>query len=229
MLASEQASHMNLKPTLLALLSLALIGCYQKTEKVPSSPKSSTPPLKLKIIEESTMPPFKRSVTVITEKRLTEEELRRAANQIKSKDPKRYERTFILYYLPHMEMDHGAWATTHFNPDLEIAIRGITEQEHGQLKSIPAPEQGDLLGSWYNDGFKFRIDLLKHDGQFSLRSAYPSGSQTTKKLISKERGGKTTYNEENDPHNEYFYIKDGNLRVGSDDGDMTAVYGYPLQ
>jgi hypothetical protein len=41
---------------------------------------------------------------------------------------KKYERVYICYYLPGMEVDAGAWATGHFNPDLEVRIFGTSHQ-----------------------------------------------------------------------------------------------------
>ena len=51
-----------------------------------------------------------------------EDVLRSIAMELKSSDRKKYERTFMLYYLPGMEVDAGGWASTHFNPDLEVII-----------------------------------------------------------------------------------------------------------
>ena len=34
----------------------------------------------------------------------------------------RFKRVFITWYLPGMEVGAGAWATTHFNPLLEVTI-----------------------------------------------------------------------------------------------------------
>jgi hypothetical protein len=52
-----------------------------------------------------------------------EEQLRALSRKLYAdNDGKRYERVFICYYLPGMEVDAGAWATGHHNPDLEIKI-----------------------------------------------------------------------------------------------------------
>jgi hypothetical protein len=37
---------------------------------------------------------------------------------------RKYERVFICYYLPGMEVGAGAWATGHFNPELEVKVLG---------------------------------------------------------------------------------------------------------
>ncbi len=56
-----------------------------------------------------------------TTRELTRAEIRKIAERLRDE---RAERTFIVYYLPGMDVDAGAWASSHFNPDLEIRIYG---------------------------------------------------------------------------------------------------------
>lgn len=51
------------------------------------------------------------------------EELERLSRYLYKKyKGKKYDRVFICYYLLGMVVDNGAWASGHFNPDLEIKI-----------------------------------------------------------------------------------------------------------
>jgi hypothetical protein len=54
------------------------------------------------------------------------EVLRAIATQLKNSDAHTYERTFIVYYLPGMEIGSLAWATSHFDPELQVRIIGVT-------------------------------------------------------------------------------------------------------
>ena len=69
------------------------------------------------IINDTNIPDIKRSVDVRLKKVIGAEGLATMAQEIKQGQ---YQRTFIAYYLPNMEVGKGAWATTHFNPTLEI-------------------------------------------------------------------------------------------------------------
>ncbi len=55
--------------------------------------------------------------------KFTKLELTQAARVIyKAAKGHQFKRFFITWYLPGMELDAGAWATTNFNPDLRVEI-----------------------------------------------------------------------------------------------------------
>ena len=58
------------------------------------------------------------------EKKVPKEFLKEIAKMLNHLEKRKYERTLILYFLPDMKTDSGAWATTHFNPNLEVRILG---------------------------------------------------------------------------------------------------------
>lgn len=65
----------------------------------------------------------KYSANIRIERELTRQELRKLANYIYRKENlNKYKRAFLVYYLPNMKFGQGGWATTHFNPNLEIII-----------------------------------------------------------------------------------------------------------
>src|ERR1039457_4223586 len=82
------------------------------------------------IIKADLMPGIKRDLDIRLNRKVSEEVLRAIATELKNYDQHTYERTFIGYYLPGMDVGSGAWATSHFDPDLEICILGVsTDQE----------------------------------------------------------------------------------------------------
>ena len=82
------------------------------------------------IIRTEVVPGIKRSLDIRLNRTVSEEVLRAIATKLKNSDHGTYERTFISYYLPGMKVGSGAWATSHFDPDLEICILGVsTDQE----------------------------------------------------------------------------------------------------
>ena len=70
---------------------------------------------------------IKRSVVIRLDRTLSEDQLWKLAHTIRGRNL-RVERTFIEYYLPDMVVGAGAWATTHFDPTLEIRIIGFTAE-----------------------------------------------------------------------------------------------------
>jgi len=63
------------------------------------------------------------TVNMVAGRKLSETELKAAAIQIyRENQGAIYARVFILWFLPGMKLDAGAWATTHFQPTLKIDI-----------------------------------------------------------------------------------------------------------
>lgn len=61
--------------------------------------------------------------------RVSPEVLREIALDVKSREKKQYERTFIFIYLPE-KIPGGkkmTWATCHFNPTLEVRMLGLDQ------------------------------------------------------------------------------------------------------
>jgi len=65
---------------------------------------------------------IKCSFDVRISQKISEREISVIANKIKKSSPAT-DANFILYYLPCMKINDGAWATSHFNPDLKVEIQ----------------------------------------------------------------------------------------------------------
>lgn len=69
------------------------------------------------------MPPHKMSMTIDIFKPVNADVLRATAEDLyNGYNGKRYERVFMLWYLPDMEKGAGAWASTNFEPGLSVRI-----------------------------------------------------------------------------------------------------------
>ncbi|MGD9713528.1 MAG: hypothetical protein AB7V46_15900 [Thermomicrobiales bacterium] len=118
---------------LLVALTITFLGS-SCAETGGSTPAVATDPLPhFEILSDVTQPPIKRMVTVRLDEPVDEETLGRLASDIHGSESGQYERTFITYLLPGMVDGAGAWATTHFNPDLEVRIVGFTVELQQQL------------------------------------------------------------------------------------------------
>ncbi len=102
------------------------------------------------VLHETKLPGIKRSLDVRLSGRTDEARLRDIAMELKARDSEDYQRTFIVYYLPGMEVGAGAWATTHFNPKLDVNILGITSEQQDALAS--KADSSRVLGTWASQG-----------------------------------------------------------------------------
>lgn len=106
------------------LFLFIIVGLSDKEpiENTPSTTEASVSPYSYTVINDNEVQGMKKSLDIRLEKEITKEELAGLANEIKSKVNEQYQNIFISYYLPSMEVGEGAWATTHFTPDLQVKI-----------------------------------------------------------------------------------------------------------
>ena len=97
------------------------------TTTVPVDHSTTTIPdnVTFTIISEEKTPGVKRTLEVRLNRQISQDALRLVAMKLRASDPNEYRRTFIGYYLPDMRVGAGGWATTHFNPDLEVKILNL--------------------------------------------------------------------------------------------------------
>ena len=78
-----------------------------------------------KILNRSEMSTFKVSydieVPLINNKLPTAEQLGAISNHLISKE-RNHDKSFVLFYLPRMKMDHGAYASAHHMPTMQVKI-----------------------------------------------------------------------------------------------------------
>jgi len=79
------------------------------------------------IIEKESIGSIKLSMDIRLEQEVSEGFLATLALKLRQDEPVKYDRMFICYYLPEMTPGSGAWATSHFNPNLEVTILGNIE------------------------------------------------------------------------------------------------------
>lgn len=78
--------------------------------------------LRVVVIREDLIPGQFRILDIQLDRAVSEEVITTIANMLRDGDERSYERTYIVYYLPGMEPGAGGWATSHFDPDLEVRI-----------------------------------------------------------------------------------------------------------
>ena len=161
---------------LLATVAL-LAGCTQE----PTIPGD----VSYSIIDSTAIAGIKRSLDVRLNKRVAEDTLHAIALKLKSQDSRDYDRTFIVYYLPDMTVGAGAWATTHFTPELEVQILGLSTEEKKKLSAVPANRE--IVGQWLDETpyASSRITIFHEGGKLYAEQTFADGSSRKKELVEK--------------------------------------------
>lgn len=179
------------------------------------------------IIDSDTFLDYKRSLDVRLNKKVSEDTLRVIALKLKAQDPRSYERTFICYYLPGMEVGAGAWATTHFNPNLDIKILGITAEQENALRQQPNDPSRKVIGSWLDETpfMEKRVVVFQEDGRLFMEHTYKDGSSGQREIVEKLSGrGRTFERKEGSSVGEFYLIdSQGNLQLWDEEGIISTA------
>jgi hypothetical protein len=191
----------------IALGTSLLIGCSDS-----SSPE-------YRITKDESMQDIKRTVEVLLPNRIDESELESLAQDIYETG---FERTFIGYRIEGDDQGGVYWATTHYNPDLNVTILGSTGDEHEAVISSELEIDGDLVGSWLvNWGYEYKAAIYERQGSTYMVTKFSDGSGQTKELdVQDEHGEIRYYDESGKERGEYYQIgSDGALQFWSSNGN----------
>lgn len=174
------------------------------------------------VINTNVIPGIKRSLDVRLSRKVEEDVLRSIAMNLKKADPKRYERTFIVYYLPEMDVGAGAWATTHFDPDLEVNILGLSTQQEEALTTKVEDTTRQVVGNWLDQSpmVAGKISIYRKDGKLYMERKFKDGSSSNKEMVEKPSSNGKRYEEKGGSSFGEYYIIDrqGNLQIRDREG-----------
>lgn len=140
--------------------------------------------------------------------RASKEELRSLAHYLKKKAGGKPYRTWIFHYLEG-DSDKVPWATTHWDPDLEVTILGATQKQDEMLTRTAGEGLDDIFGLWRSGGEKGDsvTTFYIKSGKMMCRRMYSDASFSDESL-SKDGNKYWTDN----THGEYYRIEnDGSL------------------
>lgn len=204
---------------LVVLLSCCLFACSSETASPPERPS-----VNYKITKDEKRPNIKRSVEIVLPHKINEEELEKIAQFVEASDSDSYQRTFIGYFISGNDSSSGYWATTHFNPNLEVRILGLSMEKEAVLEQqAAASSPDDMLGTWKDDRpyVGARMELYQTDSALMLKSTYSDGSSNNVEMKSSEgKGGLRIEDKEGNDFGEYFVLNSaGDLEFWSSDGN----------
>lgn len=179
------------------------------------------------IIDENIVPGIKRSLDIQLNRKVSEDVLATIAMTLKNADPNTYDRTFIGYYLPDMQVNAGYWATTHFNPNLEVRIQGLTLEQEEARKQQPADPSREIIGIWLDERpfGGSRITIFREDGKLFMENKYKDNSTGTAELVEipSQHGRRFDYKPDRGNGEYYLINSEGELQELDQDGPfMTA-------
>ncbi|WP_299078878.1 hypothetical protein [uncultured Paraglaciecola sp.] len=170
------------------------------------------------VIKESSIPGIKHSIDISLNKKISKDELASLAQKLKGSA--QYERTFIGYVINMSEVKNGYWATTHFNPDLNVKILGLTIEQEREMESERELGEGkEIVSRWVDDRpyIGAKITVYQEDEKFYMMSLYGDKSSSVEEIkITKHKNGRKVEALESNGFGEYFLInKKGALEFWS--------------
>ncbi len=176
------------------------------------------------IEEESNISLGKVNITLRLKNKISKEDLIKIAMALKNSRPE-YDKLWIFYLLPDMEQGSGAWATTHFSPDLEVEIIGATLEDDEKMSRFDDIE-GEVISAWKNEQSLMGAILILHklNGKFIMTTNFKDGQSMQEELRKSEDRGLVRYDYDNG-HGEYYCIEEnGNLGLYEKDGNFYDEY-----
>jgi len=170
------------------------------------------------IIDASRVPGIKCSLDVRLNRKVSSEVLAELAIWVRNAEQMSYRRMFICYYLPGMTPGAGAWATSHFNPDLKVNILGLTAEEERKLVKKSDTNSNQIIGVWLDESpymMGFKVTLRRENGNLVMVKAFKDESSGKYEMNEGRKNGLPKYEQKGEnPHGEYYIIDhSGNLRV----------------
>ena len=157
-------------------------------------------------------PQSKCVIEVRLEEEATKSLLKSIAQHLRSTKCAEDHAVYIAYYLHGMEIGAGAWATSHFRPELVIKILGLTATEVAKALN-KVGDFGEVLGQWRSERTFSVVTLFRGEAQYVAESRFKDGSSMKEKLI--PRGDNRFDIEDNDFGEYYVLLKSGDLEIRS--------------
>lgn len=203
-----------IKLTIFALATI-LFSCNEKD--------NSPIPFVVDVLIYDKIPNQKLSLNVILSERIEENELESVAKKIYEKyNGNDYTNVFVVYYQNGMRIGNGGYATTHFRPNLEVDIYGLSN------KMIDGINQANIetKNYWIDDDWQSLATIRRINNQFELYrigSDLSTGSFPLQIRLSKEKD--TVFYEQRDSGRTYYFINSqGQIEVSDENGLIYKMF-----
>ena len=164
-----------------ATITSAFAANTQPGGQVSVAPAEAT----YSVIQTNIVTGIRKSIDVRLDNEVSDASLRAIALELRSGDSRHYERTFIVYYLPGMPVGAGGWATTHFDPGLEVRILGLAGQAERADASGPLISTREDIGTWLDDVTGVQIVMYSEGGKSYVEQYFNDGRFLKEELVEK--------------------------------------------
>ena len=209
----------------ITVIYLMLAGCASRQVNPTTAPTTTPTEVIYSIVDSYILPGIKRSIVVQLNRKVSEETLRDIAFKLRAQDQRRYERTFISYILPGMKLNSGAWATTHFDPNLEIRILGSTLEQEEFFRRDADNSPQSAIGTWLYQilgakDMNRTWTIYRQDNSFYIKTTYIDGNGETTHIEEKPHPkGRFFQTKKQATDGEYFLLDgQGNLQLWDKEG-----------
>lgn len=174
------------------------------------------------ITEEISFGSSKRSLVVRLAEPVDEAMLTSIARSLQSEKP-HFAQTYIVYLLPGMTEGAGAWAITHFSPELEVKILGLSVDELERVNN--APVDPNTIGRWIVHPVGYTIMIRREGNRLVLIRTYADELVSEDPIRERQapRGTRYDFIDASDT-GDYFVLRaDGSLEVRDDLGLISVA------
>jgi hypothetical protein len=150
--------------------------------------------------------------------RIPENDIAQVAKYISQNEGAGCSPLFIFYFLPDETPGiDTAWAYSHFSPQLEVGINGLSLETEATLNALQPTADNNVIGTWIDTwGLSHTVIIRKVNGVYQMTSKYSDGSGETTTLNEKVVNGEVRLYEET---GDYMVIENnGKLGVYDNQG-----------
>ncbi len=168
----------------------------------------------------------RRKVNIRLQGKVSEKQIREIALEVIGTES-RDKIVYVFYYLPLMEVGSGAWARSHFTPDLEVKIMGS--------KNDPQiiQHKGNIIGVWIEDTSAFTTQntlIYDEDKKIFMLLNYDDGSSSRIEVKHSKISNNDKYSIIGSRFDEFYLVdKNNNMSLHDEEGLIHKSFRYLQQ
>ncbi|MBF2710021.1 hypothetical protein [Flavobacterium soyangense] len=203
----------NWKFAITSLIAIIIIASWGDNSKIGKYTKEELPKnFSYDIIkDESNEVLEKNQLYVELSGKLTEGQIATLAEELFNS--KKEERRFYMFYqLKGVENNVSSWATSHFDPELEIVITGSTTAEDVNKDKLSEKIEGEVIGKWDENKYTFsNLIIYKKGNKTFIKTVFKNGQTSDVELEESktEKGIRFDY-KDGGYNGEYFILNNEN-------------------
>ena len=163
----------------------------------------------------------KNEIYVDISEKLTEGQIATLAEELYNQKNKE-RRFYIFYQLQNEKNENVAWATSHFDPELEIGINGSTKSEDEKMLKSSKETDGEILGMYNEKEYTFATyTIFKKNGKVFVKTVYKDGSFSDSEVKeTKVKDGIKLVEKNTNGNGEYYVLKNNILEFYNGKNEM---------